>query len=135
MVRTYETCHFFVSYTTYRNGHSLRPCNPPSLSPGTKITQSNNSVVVREANGASHTRPLSAASQSQAFPVHLHPLLKHFKEVYISVPVLFITFLSILLFTCICLCYICTYYIYIVTRICILSPCRLRVTASVLSKC
>ncbi|MPC46521.1 Serine/threonine-protein kinase PLK4 [Portunus trituberculatus] len=46
---------------------------------GTKITQSNNSVVVREASGASHTRQLSAASQ--AFPVHLHPLLKHFKEV------------------------------------------------------
>ncbi|KAK8402007.1 hypothetical protein O3P69_001231 [Scylla paramamosain] len=46
---------------------------------GTKITQSNNSVVVREASGVSHTRQLSAASQ--AFPVHLHPLLKHFKEV------------------------------------------------------
>lgn len=58
--------------------------------PGTKITHSSNGVVVREASGVSHSIPHSAAPQ--ALPLHLQPLLSHFKEVTTSWNYLHITF-------------------------------------------
>ncbi|XP_050688434.1 serine/threonine-protein kinase PLK4-like [Eriocheir sinensis] len=47
---------------------------------GTKITHSSNGVVVRETSGVSHSISHSAASK--ALPLHLQPLLSHFKEVH-----------------------------------------------------